>query len=472
MSGLMLETDYLVVGAGASGMAFTDEVIAHSDAQVVLVDRRYRPGGHWNDAYPFARLHQPSAYYGVNSRVLGADAIDEAGSNAGFYERASAAEICDYYQRVLDEELLPSGQVRFFGMCDYVGTSDGQHRLASRLTGETTSVRVRRRLVDATYLQSSVPSTHTPPFDVAPDVRLVAPNGLVDLRQPASGYTVIGAGKTSMDTCNWLLDNGVSSEAIRWIRPRDPWTLDRRFWQPLAQLPWLIEGLSLQFEAAAQAEDIPDLFHRLEAAGQVIRLDPDVEPATFRAAILSAAERDNLRTITNVVRQGRVVRLTSDRIALERTTIRTDPDHVHVDCTATGLNQAPPRPVFTPDRITPQWLQWGVFCFSAALIGFVEVSGRNDEDKNRLCPPSPPLNEPADWAQAFHTSMRAQSRWRQEPDIATWTQHSRLNPLQGIEEHGQGPRMQSARTRLANNRERAETNLQQLLGDSEQPAPT
>lgn len=89
-----IETDYLVVGAGASGMAFTDALIADSDADVVMVDRRHHPGGHWNDAYPFVRLHQPSAYYGVNSRPLGNDRIDETGPNAGFYERATAAEVC------------------------------------------------------------------------------------------------------------------------------------------------------------------------------------------------------------------------------------------------------------------------------------------------------------------------------------------------------------------------------------------
>src|SRR4051812_34053748 len=33
-----LETDYLVVGAGAAGMAFVDEIITHTDADVVLVD--------------------------------------------------------------------------------------------------------------------------------------------------------------------------------------------------------------------------------------------------------------------------------------------------------------------------------------------------------------------------------------------------------------------------------------------------
>ena len=59
-------SDYLVVGAGAMGMAFTDVLIAETDATVTIVDRHARPGGHWNDSYPFVRLHQPSSFYGVN----------------------------------------------------------------------------------------------------------------------------------------------------------------------------------------------------------------------------------------------------------------------------------------------------------------------------------------------------------------------------------------------------------------------
>ncbi len=43
-----IETDHLVVGAGAAGMAFVDALIAACDADVVMVDRRHRPGGHWN----------------------------------------------------------------------------------------------------------------------------------------------------------------------------------------------------------------------------------------------------------------------------------------------------------------------------------------------------------------------------------------------------------------------------------------
>ena len=97
----MIETDYLVVGAGAAGMAFTDSLIAESDADVVMVDRRHRPGGHWNDAYPFVRLHQPSAFYGVNSRRP-RHRLDRrrSGRTPGFYERATAAR---------DLRLLPPG---------------------------------------------------------------------------------------------------------------------------------------------------------------------------------------------------------------------------------------------------------------------------------------------------------------------------------------------------------------------------
>ena len=48
-------------------MAFTDALVDHADVSVVMVDRRHGVGGHWLDAYPFVRLHQASAFYGVPS---------------------------------------------------------------------------------------------------------------------------------------------------------------------------------------------------------------------------------------------------------------------------------------------------------------------------------------------------------------------------------------------------------------------
>jgi hypothetical protein len=293
-----LETDYLVIGGGASGMAFADTLVAHSDAEVVIVDRRHGPGGHWHDAYPFVRLHQPSAYYGVESRPLGNDHIDEHGPNAGFYERASSAEICDYYAHVLDEELLPTGRVRFLGLGDY----RGEERVVSLLDGTETRVKARRKVVDATHVQPEIPSRHTPGFTVEAGVALVPPNALVDVAEPPDRFTVIGAGKTAIDTCVWLLDEGVDPDRIRWIRGRDPWQFDRTFTQPLTLVGSYMQLQARWVEAAAAATDGHDFAHRLEAAGIFLRLDPAVQPQAFRGATVSAREIDGARRIDDVVR--------------------------------------------------------------------------------------------------------------------------------------------------------------------------
>ncbi len=203
--GEVLEADYLVVGAGASGMAFTDSLITSSGAEVVIVDRRHGPGGHWNDSYPFIRLHQPSAYYGVNSMPLGADTIDDRGVNAGMYERASGNELCAYYERVMNDHLLPSGRVRFFPQSDYVGGG----RFVSLLTGERHEVLVRNAVVDAAYLEPTVPATSKPPFEVADGVQCVPVNELARVPEPPDGYVIIGAGKTGADAVLYLLENGV-----------------------------------------------------------------------------------------------------------------------------------------------------------------------------------------------------------------------------------------------------------------------
>ena len=42
-------SDYLVVGAGAMGMAFTDVLLTETEATITIVDRHARPGGHCND---------------------------------------------------------------------------------------------------------------------------------------------------------------------------------------------------------------------------------------------------------------------------------------------------------------------------------------------------------------------------------------------------------------------------------------
>ena len=207
----MLETDYLVVGAGAVGMAFVDALVAGDEgADVILVDKRHAPGGHWLDAYPFVRLHQPSANYGVDSTPLGSDRVDEEGPNRGFKELAGGSEICAYFDDVMRHRLRPSGRVRFFPMSEYVG----EGRFRSLITGDETEVSVRRRLVDATYLASRVPATDPPPFEVASGASCVPVGDLARVTEPPAGYVVVGGGKTSMDAVTWLLGQGTPPEAI------------------------------------------------------------------------------------------------------------------------------------------------------------------------------------------------------------------------------------------------------------------
>ena len=465
-----IETDYLVVGAGAAGMAFVDALIAACDADVVMVDRRHRPGGHWHDAYPFVRLHGPSALYGVNSRKLGSDVIDQAGPNAGYYPRATAAEICEYYQQVLDEQLLASGRVRFYGMSDCVSTGRGEHRFVSRLTGDATTVRVRRRVVDARYLEPVIPATHVQPFDAEPGVRVIPVNDLVRLDRPASGFTVIGAGKTAMDACLWLLDGGVPTEAIRWIRPRDAWLLDRAFQQPLDLVPRLIEGVSLYLEAAAQADDIADLFRRLEACGQLIRLDPEVEPTMYRCATVSEAELVRLRGIQEVVRLGRVTAIGPDRIELAGGSIPTDRGQVHVDCAAPGLRVEPGRQVFADGQITLQQIRACQPVFSAALTGYVEAARGDDAEKNRLCPASPHPDTALDWIPVTWAAQRAEVAWSADPDLSSWLRRSRLNGSHTLRDHLDDPQMKSALTRLFANIEPALAKLETFSAEIPQSA--
>lgn len=440
MSARTLETDYLVIGSGAAGMAFTDSLITETNARVVMVDRRVAPGGHWNDAYAFVRLHQPSLFYGVNSMPLGSDAIEPSGPETGMYERASGAEIRAYYDRVMYRRLIPSGQVRFFPQCDYVGG----HRFVSLLSGNTFDIKVRKRIVDAAYLSPSIPATTPPPFEIGAGASWIPVNRLAHVQERPERFVIIGAGKTALDACVWLLENGVEAGQIQWIKPREAWLLNRVYFQPGEFVGTLFEGIALQMEAAARAISVDDLFDRLDAAGQLRRVDRSVWPTMYKAATIADWELDLLRGIDNVVRLGHVRRIERDRIILDGGTIPTRPGHLHVHCAADGLRRPPALPIFDGDRITLQPVRTGLVPFNAALVAFVEAHRHDDAEKNRLCPPNPYPDAALDWARSTLIQMRADRAWSKMTDIAEWLERSRLNPLRGLFGRLGDPRVQEA----------------------------
>lgn len=456
-----IETDYLVIGAGAAGMSFTDALIdADRNCDVVMVDRRHAPGGHWNDAYPFVRLHQPAACYGVNSRPLGNEQLDERGLNAGLYQQADGVQICDYFRRVMDEHHAASGQVRFFPMSNYLGLETSDVSFVATLTGAITEVDVRRAVVDARYLEPTIPSRHTPSFAVDPDVRCVPVNELPDVGEPATGYTVVGGGKTGSDVCTWLLERGVDPDDIRWIRARDTWMWNRAQVQPLELVTDTVDGLSRSVEASAEAESIDELFSRLESGGQLLRLDPSVVPTMYHGATLTVAELERLRTIENVVRLGRIKTIRTDAIELEQGTIPTDRGQLHVDCSAAGLGKAPARPIFEPGRITLQCISTLFPTFNAAVIGYLEASRGTDEvAKSSLSPTNRYPDTAGDWIPNMRGQLESLRLWNEQADVAAWLESSRLNIARGMFTKASEPRMAEAIARLLAYTERAVANL-------------
>jgi len=459
-----IETDYLVIGAGAAGMSFTDALIeANQNCEVVMVDRRPAPGGHWNDAYPFVRLHQPAACYGVNSRPLGHEKLDEHGLNAGLYPQADGIEICDYFRRVMDEHHVASGQVRFFPMSNYLGLETSDVAFVAALTGATTRVKVRQAVVDARYLEPTIPSRHTPSFTVDPGVRCVPVNELVEVREPATGYTIIGGGKTGSDACTWLLGNGVDPDKIRWVRTRDAWMANRAQVQPLELVTDTVDGVSRGTEASAAAESVDDLFARLEACGQLLRLDPTVGPTMYHAATLTVAELELLRTIENVVRLGRIKAIGALEVVLEQGTVPADGGQLYVDCSAAGLGRAPARPIFEPGRITLQCISTVFPTFNAAVIGYLEATRRDDlVAKANLSPTNRYPDAAKDWIPNMRGQLESLRLWNEQPDMAAWLGSSRLNIARGMFEKAGEARMAEAITRLLTYSEPAVANLERL----------
>ncbi len=429
MSPVPNATDYLVIGGGATAMAFVDALLTEQpQATVTMVDRRHRPGGHWNDAYAFVRLHQPSAWYGVASRELASGSKDETGPNRGLYSLASGAEVLAHFDQVMQQRFLPSGRVRWLPMSVYAPAADGGHRITSLTSGETQTVTVRCKLVDATHARTEVPATRPPKYAVAPGVACVPVNGLPGITRPHAAYTVVGSGKTGIDACLWLLEQGVPPARIRWVMPRDAWYMDRANFQPgLENFEHNMAYNRTQFDAMAQASSMPDLLARLEAGGVLHRLDPAVQPTTFRCAVVSQGEAALLRGITDIVRLGRLQAIEPTRLVLDQGSVAADPDTLYIDCSACAIQTPPALPVFDGGRINLFMLRMCQPLFSAALIAYVESHVTEAGEQNALCRPVPVPELPSDWVRMWAVSLANLGRWRQNPGLSARLLRCRLN---------------------------------------------
>ena len=354
--------------------------------------------------------------------------------------------------------MLAPGRVEFLPGTEYVG----DRQVLSRISGALFEVPARCRIVDARYLSPDIPAHTPPPFEVADDARVIPANDVVRVDGAASEYVVVGSGKTATDSVVWLLARGVEPDRICWVRPRDPWMLNRAVVQPDPAV--FIAMAADMMQAAAAGSSLDDVFLRLEDAGVMIRIDQSVAPTMARAPTLGRWELDLLRSVEHVVRRGHLRRVERGRLLLDEGEVAVAADAVVVHCAASGLKNPPLVPVWRPEAITLQPIRAGFPCFGAAVTGYVEATRTDDAEKNRLCPPSRYGNTLADWARMNVRGTRATTAFGAEPDIKAWSDGVAINPARVPPERSDSPGVPEAVARLRSNVPAGVARLAELSG--------
>lgn len=425
-----IDADYVVVGAGTAGLAFTDTLIRHGSGTVAIIDIRANPGGHWNDAYSFVRLHLPSHFYGVNSIPIEREReVYRGGLNRSLLHLATATELLAYFQRVMDA-LLATGRVTYWPttMLDWP-----TKEAISMVSGTRRAVTARKKLVNGAASGTRVPVPGTRPFAVMDDAAVVAIRDLPVVRRSFSHYCIIGGGKTGADACLWLIENGVAADRIRWIVPRDAWWVNR------AKLQFTDEtfddGLSFmhgQMEALADATSPDDIFPAMEARGLCFRLDASRTPTQYHMASMSPAECDILHTITDITRLGHLRSVSPTELLFESGREPAKPDTLYVDCSQNGIAGQPPQKLFGAGTLALSVTRPARPSFSAAILGLIEAIGGSDEQKNALASPVPVPRYPGDLLHIVAPGASNTKAWMANRVIADWIKSSRLDPMPGL----------------------------------------
>ena len=481
------QVDYLIVGAGATGLAFADTLLHHSapSTSVLVIDKNSSPGGQWVDSYGFVRLHQPSDMYGVETMKLEPSGEDcSATTNMEEAHRATRVEILEYYDKVT-KVLEEKYDFHFVGdsTFDMAQLDDKEEILKVAEEGASTDLHqhhryklsggrsiMAKKVVDARYLQPDLP-IHVPPkfkynselINVVPVNTLAETDKLKQQQSQSKYYVIIGAGKTGMDAIVHLIQHEhVNPDNILWIVPNEAWITARENIGSFAE--FLHECTELQRKNDLLANnngrgniESEDFFQRgfleWEKKGKVYRFDEDILPTKFKDATLSTNELVLIKNVKRVVRNGRVESI-DDKGTIHFAGGTTMPlpwspssttDTTFVHCSAGAFNYSKqttkPPPIFSPHRISVQDV-YGTpgFCFVGSIIGKLESLGTSftDAEKNAMCaaptpnPSSSPLGPSGgdigviSSGHGYVQRLCNLNRWLQVPEIRNWLVRHRL----------------------------------------------
>eukprot|EP00392_Amoebophrya_sp_AT5.2_P018512 g19070.t1 len=334
MTGELGSCSYLVVGAGAPALAFIDTLLTlnydekiSKDAPIVLIDRHDAPGGHWNDAYEYVRLHQPSLVYGVSSKQLEGNWFTNnlLKFRLPFNHRASQQEILAYYAEVV-------------------------------ATWEQKGL-VKEKLVDATAGECIVPSAKNMPFrieeasEARTRIQVRVPSDLHTLPQSdfqTKRFCVLGGGKTGMDALVWLQrEKGVKPEQISWVVGRETWMLNR---ENLATPGVLADRVLDAMFPITDSEELsylrkPELTKYRQ--GYVAKLELFIDQASTKDDGGAKGDEESVRIHFKEMDKEKQAKMSDEKSVADVVTVGKAEEVVFIHCTAPGpFNGRMPQPLY------------------------------------------------------------------------------------------------------------------------------
>merc|ERR1711924_88688 len=224
------------------------------------------------------------------------------------------------------------------------------------------------------------------------------------------------------------MGNRIDADRIAWIMPRDPWILNRAVFDGYKFLT--IDKIVEVMDISCNAKTVDEYYHGLERVGFCQRIDTLANPTKNKCATVSPEEISKLRLVKNVIRLGRVKKIESRQIVLEKGRfVIKDDSMLFVDCSTDGLVPRPSVPIFNGDRITLQSVRTCQQVFSAALIAHVEGYLDSDEQKNAMCTPVPHPDAKEDFLKTQVLTKQNAAAWAKDPQMTRWLKASRLNGL-------------------------------------------
>lgn len=282
--------DVIVLGAGIAGLNALAVAAEHlgTTGRLLLVDRRPRPGGMWNDTYEHVRLHQPHPFFTAASIRW------EQGHPPAYL--ATKHEVLDHLAHCLD--VIGTGsQVETRFDTEYVDHTElgGTVTVTLRERDGTTARATADRLVKAFGHDVAT----NPPFALSSDrVHSVSPDHHDMRKGPISADSapvwVVGGGKTGMDTALALLREQPGRD-VRMLVGAGTAFMDRDAWFPDGPRRWVAKRPNQQAVAYTSQFDGTNEHQVQEWFLQHAGHSPVDRPRDFMLGLISRAEVAELR---------------------------------------------------------------------------------------------------------------------------------------------------------------------------------